>query len=59
MVHTTDIYFFAIICRVDTFKVKSSKNLGKITKVLVGHDNKGFAAAWYLSKVSEYCTVIG
>ena len=31
----------------------SAKNLGDITKIRVGHDNKGFAAAWYLSKVSK------
>ena len=39
--------------RVDAFAVSSDTNLGHITKIRVGHDNKGFAAAWYLSKVSK------
>ena len=44
---------YVLYFRVDAFAVTSAKSLGDITKLRVGHDNKGFAAAWYLSKVSK------
>ena len=50
--------FYVLNFRVDAFAVKSDKNLGNITKIHVGHDNKGFAAAWYLSKVSDEHTFV-
>lgn len=34
----------------DTF-VLEAVDLGKLSKVIIGHDGKGFAAGWYLEKL--------
>eukprot|EP00794_Sanderia_malayensis_P016965 gene16965-18674_t len=36
--------------QVDKFKVESSE-IGRLTKIRVGHDDSGFGAAWYLEKI--------
>ena len=40
--------------RTDLFNVESVNNLCPLKKVVVGHDNKGIGAGWYLEKVSCY-----
>ena len=37
--------------RVDEFYIECPA-LGTLNRVRIGHDNKGFGAAWYLDKVS-------
>jgi len=42
--------FFSL--RKDSFRI-SSGDLGRLTKIWIGHDNTGVAAAWFLDKVSK------
>lgn len=36
---------------VDTFSFPGLVNVGKMTRILIGHDNAGAGAAWHLNKV--------
>ena len=48
-------YFFVFVffpLRKDSFTI-SSGDLGRLTKIRIGHDNTGVAAAWFLDKVSK------
>lgn len=37
--------------RADTFLLKKAKNVGEVTGITVGHDNRGLGAAWHLDHV--------
>ncbi|XP_062503862.1 lipoxygenase homology domain-containing protein 1-like isoform X2 [Corticium candelabrum] len=45
--------------RTDLFNVESVNNLCPLKKVVVGHDNKGIGAGWYLEKVVVECLSSG
>ncbi|XP_068705662.1 uncharacterized protein [Montipora foliosa] len=36
----------------DSVTISSDEYLGRLTKIRIGHNNTGFAAAWYLDKVT-------
>ena len=44
--------------RTDLFDVECMEGLCPLSKIVVGHDDKGIGAGWYLEKVKEYshCT---
>ena len=43
-------YFCFFPLRKDSFTI-SSGDLGRLTKIWIGHDNTGVAPAWFLDKV--------
>ena len=53
------IMFFHLVCisREDVFNIKA-KDLGKLNKIKIGHDNSGAGPAWYLDKVSNSCSTL-
>ena len=42
---------FVLLNSEDLFNIKA-KDLGKLSKIKIGHDNTGGGPAWYLDKVS-------